>query len=219
MPLNEALDYISEDLDPQFFENEEKRPIPITRSGREMVSAIVQDCCGRIVLYSMVAGAVGGVFVSPLAGALWGAVVATFFSAGIRQLFRWRIKQALLGIATVGIPAAIAAAAAGALAAGLHAALGSGVGWLLCAIMAGAFCSVLVLSVPRLAWLLGLFAGVVAGMQLVDLFGLRSETLRYGVVAIMAAGTAKTCLTNCKYVMEWYNAVDIKTNHEPKRKR
>lgn len=191
LPLNEALDYITEDLDEMFFEDEEEASVP--SRGRAVVAAEVRECCGRVLLYSMMGGATGGLFWSPVAGAVWGAVVAVLGCAGIGRLVRGRLKHAMLGMVALGVPAGISAATGGALAANVHAALGGGGGRLLCAIMAGTLFSLSIYFTPLFAWLLGLFAGVVVGLQLVDILSVTNETLRYVLVAVVAAGGTKAC--------------------------
>lgn len=183
LPLDDALDYVATEL----YEDVDTR--------RTTLTGPLASYFRRVWLHSVIGGAVGGVFVNSLAGAAVGAGVGAFCALSVVDVFRRPGLLVLFGLMLIGLPAVVPAAASGALAAALHAAFGSGSGGLLFAMMTGAVCAFLVLYSRALAWLLGLFGGIAIGIELVEIFSVNSEILRYGLTAVVAAGGAKACKT------------------------
>ena len=205
-PLDDALDYITEDPDDVFFAagDDEDGESALAHAARQFPDG-AREYCVQVVRLSLVGGAVGGVFASPLAGAAGGAAAA-LLSPGVGQLLLLQPRTALMKVVLCGPPAAVVAAAAGALAASVHAQLGGGIGWMICASVLGALCAMFLFFGTLLARPLGLVAGVVAGMQLVDALAFTADTLRFTLVAIIGWGSAAACTANCRWLHGIYAA-------------
>jgi len=196
LPLDEALEYITDDPDDLFLDgdNDQEKAGDST----SVFTDSMRELSGFFVVCSTIGGAVGGMFAGSGAGATWGAVAAVL-CAGFPQLFRGRVRLVLLSAFGVGAPAAIPAAAGGALGGSLHAVLGSGVGWLLCSAVAGFLCSLFLLSHRFVAWWLGLAAGAMLGMQFLASFSPDTDTGRYLLVSVVAAVSASVCAAISKW--------------------
>lgn len=191
-PLDDALEYITEDPDELFFDAEEEGCETQADGFAGPLIEDVQRYCYQVALCAIIGGAIGGVFANPFVGAV-AAVAAAVLAAGGGPLLRLQARRALIMAISCGTPAVVPAAVAGALAASVHAQLGDGIGWLICATILGAFCTLFMFCGTVISWPCGLVAGVAVGTQLVDALGLTVDATRFTLVAIIGSLSAAGC--------------------------
>lgn len=211
LSLDEALEYITDDPDDLFFSGDD--------DGESVaLDPILPDAIhylyGHFVWVSTFGGAVGGMFSGAAAGFAGGALSGILVT-GIPNLLRGRIAQAMGNVIVIGIPALVPAAVGGALGGSLHAALGSGIGWLLCSAAAGFLCSFLVLCGRFLAWVTGLAAGMMLGMRLVLAISPASDTVRFALVSVVAAASASASVAIARWHIDNFKLTSGMERSEP----
>jgi hypothetical protein len=185
--LDEALEFITDDPDGLFFESDPHtwedgdEPAEFSEARRELAAMFL--FCG------VVGGAVGGGFSSPLTGGAVGVATSVLFAV-VRELFNGNWKTAIAVQVFCGLPGAVLAGTSAVLGASLHQGVGSGFWGAACGISVGAMSAIIMLTGRPLAWGLGLAAGTLLGLQVVESSGLSNQVLCYGLVAVVASVSA-----------------------------
>ena len=185
--LDEALEFITDDPDDLFFESDPHawedgdEPAEFSEARRELAAMFL--FCG------VVGGAVGGGFSSPLTGGAVGVATSVLFAV-VRELFKGNWKTAIAVQVFCGLPGALLAGTSAVLGASLHQGVGSGFWGAACGIVVGAMSAIIMLTGRPAAWGLGLAAGTLLGLQVVESSGLSNQVLRYGLVAVVASVSA-----------------------------
>ena len=173
--LDEALEFITDDPDDLFFESDPHawedgdEPAAFTEARRELAAMFL--FCG------VVGGAVGGGFSSPLTGGAVGVATSVLFAV-VRELFKGNWKTAIAVQVFCGLPGAVLAGTSAVLGASLHQGAGSGFWGAACGIVVGAMSAIIMLTGRPAAWGLGLAAGTLLGLQVVESSGLSNQVLR-----------------------------------------
>ncbi len=163
---------------------------PGTRFGKPdahaMSKTVVDDIHGLIVGVAFLGAAVGGAFSSLATGAIVGVLSILLLLAGTHWIRgRWRVSMALISI--FGPPAMLLALTGSLLGGSVNAALGGGAWGIVLGIFVGATSSVLAFNVRALRWMLGMSAGVLIGMQVLEMVAIANQFLRFGLVAVLAS--------------------------------
>jgi hypothetical protein len=206
MPLDEALEFITDDPQGLFFEDDEEDDFEedygaedYEASEADFFSAAVHlrefrealDACGAQLLISTVlGGGLGGL----CSGTRWGLALGAATAPVLFAAFNWKTSQLrvwLTGVLILGIPAAMSAAVAGSLGACLTEALGAGAWGRTAGFVVGAICALLVVVSRHLAWWIAFASGLAVGLWLAQALGIIDHTWGYVFAALLAAGLAK----------------------------
>lgn len=213
LPLDEALEYITDDPDDLFFDDESTPDEVISeikpdRFTDPYFAKAARGLHRHICLSSLLGGAMGGAAVGTVGGLTWGAIGALAFSfawVGLRNesrillvLGRFSVREkrlpALLCHAlVVGIMATVVAAPGAVLGANVTEAIGAGFWAHATGLVVGALSIVLMFAGRPGAWLVGFSAGLLLAAQLVDAFELRNHLFGLALVALVASTAGKLC--------------------------
>ena len=211
LPLEEALEYITDDPDYLFFdeENTSDEVISEIKPDRFIDPHFAKAARGlhrHIFLSSVLGGAVGGAAVGTVGGLMWGAIGAlasSFAWIGLKNessillvlgkisVRENRLPALLCHALIVGIIAAIVAAPGAVLGASVTEAIGAGF-WVHATGLAVGALSILFMFAGRLgAWLVGFSAGLLLAAELADAFELRDHLFGLALVALVASTAGK----------------------------
>lgn len=190
LPIQEALDFVFEDPDGLFFDEDDEVEEACEWSpgpGMAMAKAF-----GLVVASSTVGGCLAGFFSTPVYGLAVGAIVA-YLMIAIRfwQVFPW--AAAIRFSAVLAGPAIFAAAAGGILGTALNEAVAT-VWWgRFAGVLIGGLCGFVMYASRPLGWLLSFGAGLLLGISLAGLLGITQLHCVCMMAALLAAGLAKLC--------------------------
>jgi hypothetical protein len=193
--LDEALEYITDDPDDLFFEDDAADGIGEGADEYSWILPRLPDMLRmlhRYVLsFAALGGAAGGLYPGPGGGLAWGAGAGLAFSTGVAALHRMPLRANLLHVLLVGIPVALVAGAAGTIGGSVNEVLGGGVRGSLCGLAIGGLSSRLMFGAPWLAWLIGFSAGLTLAARLVSVFQSHGHWVGLALAALMAAAAGK----------------------------
>jgi hypothetical protein len=202
LPLQEALDYVTEDPDDVFFEADEDDEYdvdidPETRA----VPAPTLWWASRLALLLGLKVTITGSFLGAIcgglvAGAPWGLLYGTGAAVVfclLYSLVTGTIRNVVLNMTFSGLPSMIVAGASGTIGAAVCQALGGGLWPSLGGAIVAAACAFVLTAGSLPAWLVGLIAGLNLGIALADSLEIRQQFLGAAVIAVFAACTASLC--------------------------
>jgi len=213
LPLDEALEYITDDPDDQFLDDE-STPDEVTskfkpdRFTDPYFAKAARGLHRHICLASLLGGAMGGAAVGTVDGLMWGAIGALAFSfawiglknesrillvLGKRWIREKKLPAFLCHALIVGMIAAIVGAPGAVLGANVTEAIGTGFWAHATGFVVGALSIVLMFAGRPGAWLVGFSAGLLLAAQLVDAFELRNHLFGLALVALVASTAGKLC--------------------------
>jgi hypothetical protein len=197
MPLDEALQFITEDSQGLFFGSDCQASDESDSPASSVLGSSAEVAHGSkvlalwILVCTAVGAAVGGMF-TQLGGALIGAA-ATGMLVGLTPFLLAGSLPGLRMAFAFGCVLASLACVGGITGSAVHAALGTGFWPGLGGCTVGVLCSVLLLVGGLVTWLVGLVAGLNLAAYLVGLWQWRDHFVGLALVAVLAAGGASLC--------------------------
>jgi hypothetical protein len=188
MPLRQALEYIADDPDALFCETAHRETEP--HLSESAVAFRLGQLIGllheQILIRALLGSALGGLGRSPTEGLVIGIVAALICGAAFDG-FRhgWRALTACVFLP--GIPVLLVTVPAATLGGSLHQFIGSGVAAALAGALAAAISSVLMVTSPRLCWLLSFSAAFIFAARCNERLEGESGYVGWFVVAICSA--------------------------------
>ncbi|MBC8870406.1 MAG: hypothetical protein H8E44_13370 [Planctomycetes bacterium] len=234
LPLDEALEYITDDPDDLFFEldsSDDGASAIKTRSRTDPRSDPATGLVGRQILTcSLLAGAAGGAVVGPIAGLAWDlAAGLTLFIAlsvmggGVRFILvpggRWVGRVGLvLGCGLIlGTIAAFYAAPGAVVGSAVTEAMAGGFWAHAAGLLVGAFGALLALSARLPAWLVGFSAGLLLAAPLMDVFDSDYRLVGLALVSLTAAITGRLYSAMAGHYRSFFLPAVFKTSGAPEK--
>ncbi|HIQ20826.1 MAG TPA: hypothetical protein EYH34_06285 [Planctomycetes bacterium] len=220
LPLDEALEYITDDPDDLFLaeddeEEEDKEEYAeeeddedeeyskaaaqaFVRTLRGYMEEHVRELARAEIIWvircrlavAVIAGAAGGLFTGAVAGAVMGLVSGLLVAVAAVVVVA-RARQATTRVVMSGFFGIPAAVGAAAVAGNLHQAIGPGtVGWV-ASMLVGAVCGLIASLTPVPGWLVGFWGGLLVAEQLCVWWGWRASVWGLAFIVVVTMVTAR----------------------------
>jgi len=193
LPLDKALEYITDDPDDLFFLNDELKEIAQDIPGftvNPMLLLTIRMIHPYILLCAVLGGAAGGMFSDPVSAFIWATSMGTVFSFAI-AIVKSGLQGSIIGIILFSIPNAIVSGVGGTIGGTISEILGGGLWGGLLGLVVGGLCTFLMFSGRFLAWIIAFSAGLTLADRLVDFLELRDQFVGLAIVALIASVAGK----------------------------
>jgi hypothetical protein len=205
LPLEKALEYITDDPDNVFFEADDSDDGDSEEVSSEF-AAMVHELRNGVHLCVLLGGVVGGLFAGVVAGGAWGALAGAVCSLP-RRRSQWHVRILLSYLVLLCTPMALLAGAVGVLGSAVHGAVAHGVWGPICGVLAGAFFCCCICAGGWMTRSAGFAAGFLLAVRLMELFQLRDHFVGLALIAIAACASAGIYGVLGRYVLEPMNRV------------
>lgn len=214
LPLEEALEYITDDPDDLFFEEGTSDETASETDPR--LDLAIRSVGPQIFFCSMLAGAAGGTAVGPIAGLTWNLAAGLTFCLALSLLggvqvtllhggrIRRRIGGLLVHVLIVGTIVAFFAAPGTVVGSSIAETMAGGFWAHATGLLIGAFATFLVLAAKLPAWLIGFSAGLLLASPLMAISESEHGFVGLAVVSLTAAATGKVYSTTTGHFRSFF---------------
>lgn len=190
LPLRECLEYLTDDPERLFFDDDDDEPSDIRFSAMSSErSSAVHSFHGHIFLCAIGGGVVGGVFSGAVTGGLWGSLAALLCCACLVAM-RKKVRTFLPQLLFLGGPILFLAGAGGVLGGGANDFISHGIWGPICGCVVGGVASVLIYSGIWMSQGIGFMVGLTLAASLIEMTQWRGEFIGLALVAIIASLSA-----------------------------